>query len=430
MNQSGRPTPDRLRRSAPVSRGPGLRSRGAVVAGGLALASLLGPGIPQAHAQPAASRSEPSPNSTTLRLPVMPTSLTSTSCTKQSGTVMHTVPWAQQELGTAELGQFTQGQGVTVGVVDTGVSAHAAGLTGRVQGEGASTQDCVGHGTFIAGLIAASPQPGAAFSGLAPQARIVAARGTADSGTPDVQRVASGIRSAVDAGAKVVDVSAAFTAPDPRLAAAVRYAVTHDALVVAPAVSDSSRSAADDDATPANFWPAAYPGVLAVVDLDIDGRRNTSSVTAQRADLAAPGQGVTSIGPTGAGHFISSGPSVAAAFVAGAAALVRAYSPELSEAEVADRLRSTAYPADVPRVDPQGAITAVFGPRKPDSAVADIHLKPKSGGERSVALAWIVVVACLLAAGSLGGAGAVRRTALGRRAAVVTSPSGANEGTL
>jgi subtilisin family serine protease len=89
------------------------------------------------------------------------------------------------------------------------------------------------------------------------------------------------------------------------------------------------------------------------------------------ADLAAPGDAVVSVGPKGSGHYLGSGASLAAAQVAGAAALVRAQHPGMTAAETARRLTGAAYPASPPRLDPYAALTAVLDGGPGDVPVAD-----------------------------------------------------------
>lgn len=376
----------------------------------LALVATLG-AVPAA----AAPTPDPSPARSTLRLPVIPAQLGfgATECTKASGTVMKAVPWAQRQLGLSRVRQFSEGDGVTVGVIDTGVSTTAGSLSGRVTAGPGAAQDCVGHGSFIAGIIAAAPRTGTGFSGVAPGAEIFAARGTDPAGVPSAALVARGIRAAVDGGAKVVEVSAALPSGGSALASAVKYAANHDVLVIAPAVPDAAPRSTGGDAPPAMaFWPAAAPGVLAVADLDIDGARPDGEFVPKKVDLAAPGQGVTGIGPSGKGHYLGNGSSVAAAFVAGTAALVRAYHPELNAQQVAGRLKSTGYPAEIPHLDVNGALTGIL-PAAPAAATASssaIRLNPKADDGAVVRRALTMAGGCVLL-----GLGLWAGTALGRR---------------
>lgn len=311
-----------------------------------------------------------------VRLPVMPSRLDADdACTGASAERATSVPWEQQSLQLPRAWQFSAGAGVTVAVVDTGVSTTAPALKGRVTAVGEAGQDCVGHGSFVAGLIAATTTDGVRFAGVAQQARIVAVRGTDARGTATAASVAAGIRAAVDAGAKVIEVSPALERGSAALTAAVEDAVAHDALVVAAAVPDppAKRSAASGDApVPRAYWPAAQEGVLSVVDVDAKGGRPDNALLPRDADLAAPGDGVVGPGPRGSGHYIGSGASFAAGFVAGAAALVRSAHPGLTGAQTAARLVSTAYPDAVPRLDPYAAVTSV-GAVERGAAVAPLR---------------------------------------------------------
>ncbi|MEU0949402.1 S8 family serine peptidase [Streptomyces canus] len=343
----------------------------------------------------------------------------STDCTKASSTVMKAVPWPQSRLNLSKVTQFTNGSGVTVGVIDTGVAAKAPSLAGRVSGPAAT--DCVGHGTFLAGIIAAAPQPGVGFSGVAPDASIYAARGTDAAGAPSVSAVARGIRGAVDGGAKIIDVAVALERNSSPLTAAVKYAQQHDVVVIAPAVPDDGGQASMSNAatpSPTSYWPAANDGVVSVLDVNIDGERTQGSLVPVRADLAAPGQGVTGIGPVGKGHYLGNGASVASAFVAGAAALVRAYHPALSAQQVIQRLKATSYPADVPQLDIDGAVTDVLptgvarGSADPDHFV---RLVPKTSDGSAMTRALLLTGCCGLLGAGVGSCAAVVRRSRANR---------------
>ncbi|MFF2730255.1 S8 family serine peptidase [Streptomyces sp. NPDC058008] len=350
-----------------------------------ATAVLAGPPAAFADGEPA------------VRLPVMTARLADgAACAGPSTTTATATPWEHRSLELSRAAPISQGAGVTVGVVDTGVSTGAPALAGRVDALGPAGDDCVGHGTFVAGLIAAAPVKGIAFQGIAPRARIVAVRGTDERGAPSAAGVAAGIRGAVDAGARVVQVSAAFGTRSPQLDAAVSYAVRHDALVVAAAVPDPPSGTGGASApAPRDYWPAASPGVLSVLDVDVEGGRPDTALLPVHADLAAPGDAVVGIGPRGKGHFVASGASLAAAYTAGAAALVRSAFPDLPAAGVARRLTSTAYPDDVPRLDAYAAVASVTdGPgtsgARTGAHEGSVRLPDRTTGERATRTALLV----------------------------------------
>ncbi|MDX8056152.1 type VII secretion-associated serine protease mycosin [Lentzea sp. BCCO 10_0798] len=289
-----------------------------------------------------------------------------------------TVPWAQQQLAPQRIWSLTRGAGVTVAVVDTGVDGGAVQLSGRVQpgldvrgpGNSPANTDCFGHGTFVAGIIGAAPVGGTMFAGVAPEATILPIRIADDATDTTAAMLAKGIRTAVDRGARVVNVSASSPLKDGDMEAAVAYAVARDVLVVASA----GNSAEEGNPTP---YPASFESVMAVGATDQTGKRASFSDTGSYLDLAAPGVDVCSIGPGGPGQWEASGTSYAAPFVSGVAALVRAYRPGLTAAQVKHRLEATADrpPANVPdaafgwgTVNPAAAVTAVLPEEGPAGA--------------------------------------------------------------
>ncbi|MBQ1049632.1 type VII secretion-associated serine protease mycosin [Micromonospora sp. C51] len=261
-------------------------------------------------------------------------------------------PWAQQRYAPERLARLATGAGVTVAVVDSGVDRRHPQLAGRVlagtdllDAGGDGGLDCVGHGTGVASIIAATPRDGSSFHGLAPKARIlpvrvseqqvVDGRGTGRTAAPgDLGRA---IRWAVDQGATVVNLSVVLYADHPTVRAAVGYALSRDVVVVAAAGNLSGGG----ERRP---YPATYDGVLGVGAIGADGARADFSETGDHVDLVAPGVDVLIAAP-GRGHRSADGTSYAVPFVAATAALLRQYRPDLSAVEVARRIVATADPA-------------------------------------------------------------------------------------
>ncbi|MFG2222980.1 S8 family serine peptidase [Streptomyces sp. NPDC048644] len=280
-------------------------------------------------------------------LPPIPRVLEGKACTKPSAKKASEPPWQQAVLNPALAWDLTEGDGATVAVVDTGVDATGSpALAGRVTAGpdvvagGSAGTDCVGHGTFVAGLIAAAKPADVGFAGVAPGTHILAVRATEHDGTTSADHIAAGIEAAVKGGAKVVDVPVALASGSAALSAAVKAAQAKDVLVIAPAYGEQQESG---KAAPFAY-PAQLPGVVAVASLaPPDGLPDQQVPPATAPDLAAPGQNVLSIGPRGAGHFTGSGADLASGFVAGTAALVRSYRPDLTAPQVLSRLERTAY---------------------------------------------------------------------------------------
>lgn len=268
--------------------------------------------------------------------------------------VVQQLPWAQQLLDPQRVWQHSNGSGVVVAVVDSGVDADHPQLAGKVLrgedfflfGDLPGSFDCVSHGTAAASIIVAEPAAGIGFHGVAPGARIlpvrVSERDITDDGnttTIDPEVLARGIWYAVDQGAKVLNLSLAGPADNFFVRKAVEYAVSKDVLVVAAAGNLQQ----EGKPGPPSF-PAAYPGVLGVGSIDIEGARASASQVGDFVDIVAPGTDVLGATRVG-GHTYFTGTSFAAPFVAGTAALVRSAWPKLTAPQVVQRLQATAAPA-------------------------------------------------------------------------------------
>lgn len=333
-------------------------------------------------------------------LPQIPQTLKAgQACTSSSAKNVPSVPWQLPYLGAERVWGLSTGEGVMVAVVDTGVDGSVL----PVQPIGDAGTDCVGHGTVVASLIALPAAEGAKVSGLAPGARILAVRGTDNAGTANAATIAGALDSAVSAGARIICVAAAITDADPGLKQAVDRAIAAGTLVVAAAGQDVIKTS---DVSPGPYYPAAFPGVLAVTSIGPDGKPDEKAAPVP-GGLAAPGNLVVGKGP-GGGAVVGAGPAFAAAQVAAAAALVRAYRPEISAADLARRLRDTAYPqAGVSVLDPFAALTSVATAAGTTAAHREkVALAPlvDRGPTRRAALS---VVAGVVVAVSLLGAAAV-----------------------
>lgn len=298
-------------------------------------------------------------------------SVTGSDCVPGSPHTVTDVPWAQQWLMPARAWDLTRGDGVTVAVVDSGVGTPSSLSGGAVK---QSTKDCAGHGTFLASLVAGRQTGPAAFTGVAPAASILNVKittGSVASGPPVAtpSALAGGIQSAISGGARVIVLGAVATGPSNALEDAVQAAIQADVLIVAGVgtVEGSGSRLAES-------YPSAYEGVIGVAAMERTGEVAAFSALSDDVDLTAPGVGVLGAAPTGSGHYVTDGTAVAAAFVAGTAALVRAYRPDLDAGAVTRRLEVTAAQSPA-----QGRHTAMgFGVVDPAAAVG-AELPPTAG---------------------------------------------------
>lgn len=254
--------------------------------------------------------------------------------------------WHLEFLHISDAHRISTGKGVTVAVVDSGVADHpdikGSVLKGTdfVKPGGDGRTDRSGHGTKMAGLIAAHGNSGRASLGIAPDAKILPIR------VLDVKRgnaeVGPAIDYAIKHGAKVINLSMGGSI-DPDTLNAVKAAQEADVVIVASAGNKP------DDFTV--IAPAFLDGIVAVGATDESGKKGSISVSGAALDLVAPGEEIW--GPwINGGYNVGSGTSDSAAIVSGAAALLRSKFPNMSATEVVERLESTAIDKGAPGVDP------------------------------------------------------------------------------
>ncbi|GGM05722.1 S8 family serine peptidase [Dactylosporangium sucinum] len=266
--------------------------------------------------------------------------------------------WYLKTLDVAAAHKITQGAGVVVAVLDTGVGKHPD-VDGQIldgvslaPGEGTSLTDNAGHGSSMAGIIVAKGGNADHLLGIAPKAKVLSVRTSTGSKGMGKTNIPEGIRWAVDHGAKVINISEGgkLEAGGPE---AVQYALDHDVVVVA-----GSGNVAQFAAGSGVIQPASIPGVVAVTAHDRNGNAWSGAITGPEVVLSAPGVAIPSVSAAGGGRVVgyyesTDGTSNSTAVVSGAAALIRAKYPDLPAKDVIQRLISTADDAGAPGRDPQ-----------------------------------------------------------------------------
>jgi subtilisin family serine protease len=275
--------------------------------------------------------------------------------------------WGLPDIGAPAAWGVSQGAGVSVAVIDTGIDATQPDLSGQVVlyknyvNPGGSAADDEGHGTHVSGIIAAIRNNGIEVAGTAPRAKLYAFKVLDSTGSGDDASVAAAIRDAVDlTPCRIISMSLGGPVGsdgDPVLASAVAYAESKGALVIAAAGNDGVTSAS---------YPAALPGVIGVGAVDSSNNlASFSNYGSADLDLVAPGVNIVSTVP-GATTESWSGTSMATPFVSGAAAIVWSAHPELTAAQVASVLESTAQDLGAAGADQRYG----YGLVRPDRALA------------------------------------------------------------
>jgi len=355
-----------------------------------AAAAAVVAALPQCAAPPAHAVSPPPIDNSRLPQPAPPSPPQPTVqreiCAVPSLTRDADPPIASSQLSGLDLPQvwkLTRGSGQRVAVIDTGVSPHPR-LPGTAVGgdyvfTGDGAQDCDGHGTAVAGIIAAATDPnhGDGFSGVAPGVSLITIRqsstkfgAVADpstSGFGDVDTMARAVRTAADLGASVINISSVAcirtgSALDDRaLGAALSYAVDVKNAVVVTAAGNTGagqcpaqQPEATWDSATVVVSPAWYDDyVLTVGSVNAHGEPSSFTLAGPWVDVAAPGEAVISLSSSGNGLVNAlggsqgptplSGTSYAAPVVSGLAALIRSRFAKLTARQVMQRIKATAH---------------------------------------------------------------------------------------
>ncbi|MCX4587784.1 type VII secretion-associated serine protease mycosin [Streptomyces sp. NBC_01481] len=380
---------------------------------------------------------------TFIGLPVTPAAADSgTQCTFP-GKMYEGRPWALQRVMLDELWKQSTGKGVRVAVIDTGVDDKNPQLSRAVdvksglnllpekdekgnkieRGKADGTTDTVGHGTKIAGIIAARPAKGTGFVGLAPDATIIPIKQNDAEGHGTAKTLAQAIDHAVRARADVINISqdtANAVEPTLLLKQAVDRALAKEIVVVASAGNDGLGGNVK------KTYPASYAGVLAVAASDRNNERAYFSQSGEFVGIAAPGVDMVTTVP-GGGHCADNGTSFSAPYVAGIAALVKSKHNKWTQKQIVAQLQQTAERSTAGHdrlvgwgvVDPVRALTEDDKPidqpvahegvtRGEAPTPAELHLG-ETADERNARLAtYVVVGGGVLVAAIAGGAVALR----------------------
>lgn len=251
---------------------------------------------------------------------------------------------AARELGLSDAQRRSDGSGVRVAVLDTGVDPDHPLLRSRIvdgfdyvdydkdptdvrngldtDGDG-RMDEAYGHGTHVAGLVALT----------APRAGLLVIRVLNADGRGDIASVTAGIRWAINHGAKVINLSLGMLHPSLCIEHLLEVAESAGVVVVCSAGNSGTDQPVE--------YPASSRHVIAVAATDAFARPASFSSFGRFVALSAPGVGVRSAYP-GDGWRLWSGTSMSAPFVSGAASLLLALHPDWGREEVLRRLGSTA----------------------------------------------------------------------------------------
>jgi Subtilase family len=274
--------------------------------------------------------------------------------------------WVFDALGLTDPSPVSEGAGVVVAVIDSGINPDVSDLSGSVidgpdyTGVHTSPNDADWgeHGTWMASIIAGHGHDGGGdgIIGVAPESRVLSVRVIPDKGDPGYgaynqepeeqiqDELAEGIKTAVKDKAKVISMSIGYSQASGTVREAIQYAYSRGAVLVASSGNsgdnDTQHGSSGTAMAPVSF-PAEYPGVISVGAVARGGAAASFSSNNLSVQVAAPGMAVPAQGRNGL-YYTVDGTSPACALVAGVAALIESRYPGISPALVTQALTSTA----------------------------------------------------------------------------------------
>ena len=302
-------------------------------------------------------------------------------------------PLYSQQWGLAQIGApaawdvVTGSTSVAIAVIDSGIDISHTDLIGQLWnnpgeipgsgidgdndghigdihgwnflGDNADLSDNNGHGTEVAGIIAAATNNGTGVAGVCWTCKLMVVKVAQPSGVANYSDIAAGVNYAAQHGAKVINLSLGGNSDSITLRAAVTAAAA-TAVIVGGAGNDNSS---------ALFYPAAYPNVLAVAGTTLTDTKTANSNFGPWVSVTAPGENITTTF-SGGTYGASSGTSLAAAFVSGLAGLLFSQHSDWSPAQVRAQIVHTAHNIDAQnpsyagqlgsgRIDAASAVTTV-----------------------------------------------------------------------
>jgi len=236
---------------------------------------------------------------------------------------------------------------IIIAVIDTGVDLDHPDLSRRLTNgynvleNNDFPDDDSGHGTHVSGIIASETNNQEGVAGITWYNKIMPIKAMGAEGYGTTFDIAKGIIWAVDHGANVINMSLGNYQPSSLLKEAIDYAYNKNVVLI---------SAAGNENTMQPSYPAAYPEVLSVSAVDNTGRRASFSNYGDYIDVSAPGVQITST-YFNQQYAALSGTSMASPHVAGLAGLLLSANPNLTNREVIDIIKNSAYDLGIPGND-------------------------------------------------------------------------------
>lgn len=245
------------------------------------------------------------------------------------------------------------GEGVRVAIIDSGLNTRHEDLRGVKIASGVNVitgssdvTDQIGHGSFVAGIIAAKRDNGVGIAGMLDKVELVPIKCFLDSSKSSLSYIISGVYKAIDDyNCSVINLSLGLDSDSISFRECVNYAVRKGAIVVAASGNDGNSQL---------LYPAAYDNVIGVGAINSSERRSSFSNYNRSVHVVAPGENLTSISNNdNSGYRVGRGTSYATPHVTAMAAMAKSRDPDLSVSEFAKLLADSAKDLGAPGYDTQ-----------------------------------------------------------------------------
>ncbi|SEC46934.1 S8 family peptidase [Paenibacillus sp. GP183] len=276
------------------------------------------------------------------------------------------VPKGVEMIQAPKIWNQTKGKGITVAILDTGCDLTHPDLKDRIVGgrnftnddEGKTDvyQDYNGHGTHVAGTIAAT-QNNNGVVGVAPEANLLIIKVLDRNGSGQYDWIINGIKYAIEQKADIISMSLGGPADHPELHKAIQKAVSQNILVICAAGNEGDGV----DTTDEFDYPGCYNEVISVGAVDLERHSSNFSNSNNEVDLVAPGEKILSTYLNGK-YATLSGTSMATPHVAGAMALIKvlvntSFERKLTERELyAQLIKRTVPLGNSPKFEGNGLV--------------------------------------------------------------------------
>lgn len=228
--------------------------------------------------------------------------------------------WQIKKFNVPKYWEFSMGEGVTVGVIDTGCDIYHSDLKNNLVdgynfvGSGDPIDDN-GHGTHVSGIIAAANNTNG-IVGIAPKTKIMPLKTMDANGSGNNNHVAEAIRYAADHGCDLITMSLGSVNPSSEIHNAILYANTKNVIIFCAAGNSGEKSPI--------MFPARYNETISIGSINENLQRSSFSCSGYELDFLCPGQNIFSCVPDNS-YAIMSGTSMSAPFAVGCAALLLSY---------------------------------------------------------------------------------------------------------